>query len=47
MDKRFSGVWWIEEMEAWESKRRREQGQELERRKKDARAHAIRAKRDG
>ncbi len=31
--------------EAWQSKRRREQGQELERRKKAARAHAIRAKR--
>ncbi len=31
--------------EAWESKRRREQGQELERRKKAARAHAIRATR--
>jgi hypothetical protein len=31
--------------EAWQSKRRRKQGQELERRKKAARAPAIRAKR--
>ena len=31
--------------EAWQSKRRRERGQELERHKKTARAHAIRAKR--
>ena len=31
--------------EAWESRRRREQGQELERRNKAARAHTIRAKR--